>query len=260
MTAVRREGGGAVVRRPAGDLLPVRADPEQPLSPGLHRRVSRLAEYGRPDLDLDGTSVAESAEAVRVLASFEAMCLATIPQGDDVDQAALDRGQALISAWMEAVALGVVNAPDKPLRALRVAMVVDTSGDLPVTCWTRETRAGFARRGAGAEFWPSDSEVDRFLRPIGNRLLAKRDALRAVRDAAPPPDPPAPLTDAEREAILVKFRADMRAGMGQQAADAVLRPRPSHLPKAEMRKRRAASREAMGLPPLDLPPVKGDGG
>ena len=60
---------------------------------------------------------------------------------------------------------------------MRVASVMETSGDLCLAAWTLDTRARFSRECA---WWPSDAEIDKFLRPISDGFLRKRAFLEAV--------------------------------------------------------------------------------
>lgn len=104
---------------------------------------------------------------------------------------------AHIQSWMEVVAISVgMHAPEPLQRNARIALVMETCGDLPAGCWTPASRVHFAReRGARAAWFPTDGEIDAVLRPFAWRLRRTLKVLESVveegsRRRAPPPPPP----------------------------------------------------------------------
>ena len=189
------------------------------------------------------------AEARARLAEFEAMCEPP--------------AEVAVWRWMDLVRLGVTNPPPDSHHAAIIALVRDTSGDLPRAVWTRETRAGFARRGERAAFYPSDGEVDAFLRPIGNAILARRDALRALLRGNPAgaADDQPPMTDGERQSIVATIAAKLRANEAYLAEQAVAREGPRvvemTLPDVTLKgEHLAAVRRARGVGPLSQMPSR----
>jgi hypothetical protein len=223
--------------------------PEPAMSSSLSGLVA-LALEGSTTY-LGRASYAEVSEATVLLAQYEALCRPAPAHA--------------IRGWMEAVNMGVSNPVDEIGFQTRCMLVVDTSGDLPVACWTAETRRAFARRGdKDATFFPSDAAVDQFLRPIGTRLLRKRDVLRRMRDAAamerspPPPE----YTPGEKAAISERFRAQMNAVAAERiaVADAAAeaagpppQPKPGHHRGEALWSLRNARRARLGDPPMPRP-------
>lgn len=252
---LREPPRAVVASAPAAPGLPSIVVPE--LSPGLRWQVEWFGE-GRPAAAI---SAIELAEAGRVLGQLDALCAPA--------------AVGTIEAWLTLVALGIGNPPGEDVFASRVAMVCDTSGDLPLACWTRETRRDFARRGRDAAFFPGDGEVDAFLRPIGAELRARRDRLRRLREhhAAPRPvprvvDPAArPVRDLvgeERDAAIAHVAATRRSWERDRHAIKPVehhpspepaRLRPVHVRGERLWLLRNRSREARGLPPLPRPPT-----
>lgn len=149
--------------------LLVRNVPDLVLSARLGYLVHDVIERGSDALPAE-VGVGTRMEAERYIAMMEQSCVPA-PEG-------------MIRQWLDLVAISVgQNAPDPKQRRAHLVLVLSTSGDLPRACWTVQTRAEFARhRGERGGFWPSDGEIDAFLRPIGQNELRQLRALKQIRD------------------------------------------------------------------------------
>ena len=211
------------------------------LSAGLEWRVDRFLRLG--DLTV-ATLTDQQRQEARDLSVAYARFMAPA-------------GFGRIERWMDMVAFGVTNPPERENRAARIALIAETSGDLPIACWTRETRAAFARhRGVEGRFWPSDAEVDAFLRPMATKLRWTASALAEMgKEPEPRPAPPSEPTEEEKAAVSAKVQEAIAAmGEGFRSQREPVQPRgPSRLTGRDLWESRNRSRAASGMPPLPEP-------
>jgi hypothetical protein len=223
-----------VVSTPSAGRLPSRA-PGIAMSPRLGFLAEAVADQGRAALPSE-VEPGLRMEAERAIAEMERLCDPALPHA--------------IEQWLELVALGVgANAPEPEMRRAHLGLVISTSGDLPRACWTVETRAQFARhRAERGGFWPSDGEIDAFLRPIGSRLRGQLRAMRAIRDKGLTSDRgerqwDAPPTESEMAAVTRSVAEALRVIAESKAEQEALTP--NHRPDAPLRDV-SASGQALG--------------
>jgi hypothetical protein len=171
------------------------------MSGNLGYTVDRYAERGEEALTRLGQ--ADRDEAARLMPYF--------------DRATGPSRQEAIHLWLTKVG-GSVARPPSPAEILTKTMsVMDTSSDLCIAAWTGETRALFSRSCA---WWPSDAEVDKFLRPISNAIMTKHRALKRITADKPEPPPAVRGTPNERErAAVAASMAEISANLAGQPAD-----------------------------------------
>jgi hypothetical protein len=173
-----------------GCVLPIAAN-EPAMSGSLSYALDSYAVLG--DAALSRLSQADREEASRLMPYY--------------DRASGPSRRDAVRAWLVKVASSVTKAPSNPELDMRVNSVMETSSDLCVAAWTGETRAQFSR---GCVWWPSDSEIDKFLRPISNAIKAKRRALgRVVKDVAPAPAPVRSTPGREERAAVAEILANL---------------------------------------------------
>jgi hypothetical protein len=188
------------------------------MSSGLAYAVGEYASRG--DQVLDRLTKAEREEAGRALAAMSAI----------ISHTRCD----VVLEWLKRVGASVAKPPTVAELQMRLTSVMDTSGDLCAGAWTRETRSKFSREHG---WWPSDAEIDKFLRPISDALMAKRRALHRIVNPPPMPDPEpvrAPPTEAEKQAIAAAV-----ASIGQPTDEPLVEKafggRVAHLSREQLR-------------------------
>ena len=176
-----------------------------PPSSALEWEMDRMLSHGWDHVRPPSRAILD--EAAMQLARFRALCLPVT----------LTR----IETWIERVALACPNPPDKGARSVRASSVFETSGDTCMGAWTRETRARFSREQT---FFPGDGEVDRFIRPISDRLRVQFRALIAMQN--PPKPPEREHVDEETRQKIARGLSDLAASMRAKDADTAVKTAP----------------------------------
>ena len=171
--------------------------PASAKEPAMTNRLAYVVEnfFSRGDAALTSLTVVERTEAQTLMRYFDR---ATGPAKPDA-----------VLIWLTKVAIAVARPPTAAEIEMKLVSVMETSGDLCTAAWTAETRLEFSR---SCGWWPSDAEIDKFLRPISYKFKSKRRALMEVIKAVPAQEEArkAP-TDAEKDAVA--------ASMALMAAD-----------------------------------------
>lgn len=209
----------AIVRLPAHAGLPV-------LSLQLERQVSAIAEpsryAGAEPFTLNSAAPRHDPAAASALPQFEHACRAPDP--------------SVVVAWLSQLAAAVGNSPSPEDFRERANVVVGALADLPACVWTSQTLAEASR---SFRFWPSVAELDGLLRPRGESIWRRRDALRRIAEARPGATPslrPDP-TDAEREQVRAAASAlvaELRAGAATITHDPRAAPKTRHLSDGQL--------------------------
>lgn len=232
-----------------------------PISPVvLPRNLAYCAaqQFAGEDMRLTALDEADIAAALHLLPPARACC-APAEAAD-------------IQAWMEVIALSVgPNAPVQMARDARIALVIETCGDLPAGCWTPSSRVQFTRtRGAKSAFFPTDGEVDAILRPMARMMRLSLKTLEATvaegeRRRRPVPkvaveDMPAnQLAGAARDRVVAHVQAATRDWLRSRVPVIVetVQEKPARLASAlkgrDLWLTRNRARQDAGLPRLPEP-------
>src|SRR5450759_2013129 len=165
-------------------------------SPALQRAMDE-ALRPHPDLGRYVAHPAAAAEALAILPTLE--------------RAAAPVSEAEIRRWFlpaSKASLGNTPAIDSDYRAW-VLLVLETSGDLPASVFSPESRGEVLR--ACKSFWPAPGLVDSVLRPRARDILRTLVGARRVAACGPPaprdPGDERPATEEARDAIVSAFKA-----------------------------------------------------
>lgn len=178
--------------RPAGAVTAPLAEPR--LSARLASAVDALL-HPHPDIGprVDGLPVHVQSEAAMMLRRYEALCA---PAGPDA-----------VRRWLLPLNSAVRNPLPPAEFERRAAVIAVAVGELPAAVFVPRTQRIAL---ATFQFWPAAADVHTLLWSEAVPLTAKRDGLRRIASGRPNEERPRP-GQAEREAILAKFRADMGA-------------------------------------------------
>lgn len=88
---------------------------------------------------------------------------------------------ALMVAWLNDLAMRVVNAPDQAALAGNASRVLcETCEDFPAGVWTRETLKAWVKQGEKGKYWPAPAELYAHLLPYAERLRRNVEGCRKI--------------------------------------------------------------------------------
>lgn len=140
----------------------------------------------------------------------------------------------LVAAWLNDLAMRVVNAPDQAALAGQAARVLfEVCEDFPAAVWSRETLKAWVTQGPQGKFWPAPAELYAHLLPYAERLRRNVEGCRKiVRLAERAGKRDEGVSEDERAAVAAK----MAAWRAQHPDAEPERRRPEvHLPSAAER-------------------------
>lgn len=183
MSAILKRGGADVAAPPTCEISPDLAAVAEAVSLG----VPMLAR------DLTAARVAEAKQAV-------AAGLNPAPT-------------ALMVAWLNDLAMRVVNAPDQAALAGNASRILcETCEDFPSGVWTRETLKAWIQQGPQGKFWPAPAELYAHLLPYAERIRRNVEGCwKIVRLAEQGGKREDGVSADERRAVAAKM-AEWRAG------------------------------------------------